>query len=82
MKRDGYACTVNGCANPATEVDHIRPGDDHSMGNLRAICSDCHKRKSSTEGGQARQRQAAQQRTEIRRRTARFDRREKHPGEL
>nr|WP_232785857.1 HNH endonuclease [Mycobacteroides chelonae] len=34
----------------ATEVDHIRRGDDHSTGNLRAACTWCHGRKSSAEG--------------------------------
>lgn len=42
------------CTNRATEVDHIIPGDDHSLGNLRAICSDHHKPKSSAEGNAAR----------------------------
>ncbi|WP_267969981.1 HNH endonuclease [Streptomyces thermodiastaticus] len=63
------------CPNHATEVDHIRPGDDHSMSNLRAICSPCHKAKSSREGGQA----LARKRREI---EQRFRRTEKHPGEL
>ncbi|MCE7552778.1 hypothetical protein LZG43_23040 [Streptomyces thermodiastaticus] len=45
------------------------------MSNLRAICSPCHKAKSSREGGQA----LARKRREI---EQRFRRTEKHPGEL
>jgi len=46
---DGIRCT-----NIANEVDHIIPGDDHSLSNLRAICTDHHKVKSSQEGNAAR----------------------------
>jgi 5-methylcytosine-specific restriction protein A len=63
------------CGKHATEVDHIRAGDDHSFANLRAICSDCHGRKSSAEGNAARR----QRRKEI---SQRFRRTEQHPGLL
>lgn len=33
----------------ATEVDHIRPGDDHSLSNLQGLCRDCHTRKTQAE---------------------------------
>jgi 5-methylcytosine-specific restriction endonuclease McrA len=88
LKRDGHQCTERDpntglrCTEHATDVDHISPGNDHSMTNLRALCQWHHRRKSGIEGGQARQRQLAEQRAQNRRRTARFDRREKHPGEL
>src|SRR5690606_1828016 len=49
LRRDP-ACRVDGCSSPSTEVDHIRPGHDHSESNLRGICSFHHRRKSSMEG--------------------------------
>lgn len=57
--RDGRKCQVLSedtgfkCGEPANEVDHITPGDDHSLLNLQAICSWHHKRKSSAEGNAA-----------------------------
>ncbi|MFJ3248306.1 HNH endonuclease [Streptomyces sp. NPDC086782] len=58
LRRDKHACTnefSDGrvCGAPANQVDHITPGDDHSMANLRALCAWCHARKSATEGGRA-----------------------------
>jgi len=51
LKRDPV-CTE--CHDlPSTQVDHRRPGDDHSDENLRGICDDCHAKKSSAEGNQA-----------------------------
>jgi 5-methylcytosine-specific restriction protein A len=38
------------CPRPATDVDHIEHGDDHSLANLQGLCADHHKRKSSREG--------------------------------
>lgn len=38
----------------SVEVDHEIAGDDHSDDNLRGVCEWCHKRKSATEGSQAR----------------------------
>ena len=61
------------CLDYANEVDHIKPGDDHSDSNLRAICRWHHKFKSSQEGGQA----AARARARIRKS---FRRSESHPG--
>lgn len=78
--RDQHRCTVRDldgkrCPEPATDVDHIRPGDDHSDHNLRAICEWHHDRKSGHEGGQA----AAKARARHRRK---FNRQEAHPGAL
>lgn len=42
------------CGEPATEVDHIIPGDNHDLSNLQAICTWHHRRKSSAEGAAAR----------------------------
>lgn len=58
LRRDGYICQARFsegqlCGQPATDVDHIEPGDDHSMGNLRALCAWCHRQKSAHEGGTA-----------------------------
>ena len=50
MRRDNYTCQEGNCRNLATDVDHIKPGNDHSMSNLRAICSEHHRKKSSSEG--------------------------------
>lgn len=78
--RDGRQCThhdIEGvqCLERATDVDHIRPGDDHSETNLRSLCSDHHQTKSSREGGNAR---VAQWRSNDRK----FRRHEGHPGFL
>jgi 5-methylcytosine-specific restriction enzyme A len=45
------------CGQQATDVDHVIPkarGGTDRRSNLRALCRRCHKRKSSSEGGQAR----------------------------
>ena len=39
------------CTHASTEVDHIGADDDHTDGNLRGVCHDCHKRRT---GQQAR----------------------------
>lgn len=57
-RRDGWICqqiTTAGtiCGKPANQVDHIERGDDHSYDNLQCLCSDCHSKKSSSEGGWA-----------------------------
>ncbi|MFI5840559.1 HNH endonuclease [Catenuloplanes sp. NPDC051500] len=80
LRRDGHRCTVirsdgRRCRDKATEVDHIKRGDDHADDNLRAICTWHHARKSAREGGQA----AAQKRREA---ANRFRRAEAHPGLL
>jgi 5-methylcytosine-specific restriction enzyme A len=55
LRRDAYKCQDRDsmgrpCGEPANEVDHVIPGDDHSLENLRAICRWHHARKSSAEG--------------------------------
>lgn len=59
-----------GCLGKATEVDHIRRGNDHSRGNRRAACSFCHGKKSSAEGVAQRRKLKA-----LKKRPA-----ERHPG--
>jgi hypothetical protein len=51
--------TCHVCHGPGADaVDHIRPGDDHSLANLAPIHQDvapyCHRRKSAREGVDAR----------------------------
>jgi hypothetical protein len=48
LKKDGSRCW-----DKATDVDHVRAGDDHSLENLRGICTWHHRRKSSAEGREA-----------------------------
>lgn len=47
MKRDKGICYL--CGRKAEQVDHIKPGDDHSFKNLAAICEDCHRKKTAKE---------------------------------
>jgi len=48
----GHVCYV--CGGYANEVDHVLHGDDHSMANLRPICTRDHRIKSAREGQAAR----------------------------
>lgn len=77
----GRQCYVveNGvrCAEEATDIDHVKHGDDHSLDNLRPICRRHHKTKSSSEGWEAlrRQKRIARARAE-----KKFGHNEEHPG--
>lgn len=83
LTRDNHQCTweeyLGGkyirCPNPANQVDHRIPGNDHSDQNLRSLCEDHHRAKSASEGGQAmwKKRQNIHER---------FRRSEKHPSDL
>ncbi|WP_412175206.1 HNH endonuclease [Kitasatospora griseola] len=42
------------CEAVGTEVDHIRPGDDHSLENLQLLCAWCHRQKTQAESSRAR----------------------------
>lgn len=72
LKRDKYRCQIRleGCSVIATDVDHIARGDNHSLENLRAACSGCHKKKTQAEAQEARRRKRA----------ARYRPIERHPG--
>ena len=78
LKKDGYRCvwklpkTGARCPRGATEVDHIRPGDDHSMGNLRSLCEDHHKLKTAMDNRRAKRKIKA----------SRFRHAEEHPGRV
>lgn len=52
FRTKGRVCLINGprCLRRATEVDHIRHGDDHGLDNLQPACGPCHSAKSSAEG--------------------------------
>jgi 5-methylcytosine-specific restriction enzyme A len=48
------ACEAQGRATPGAEVDHIIPkakGGDDSMGNLRLLCTPCHRQKTAEDNG-------------------------------
>lgn len=56
--RDGNRCVVikkdgRRCWDKATDCDHIGNREDHSLANLRSLCSWHHQRRSSTQGGTA-----------------------------
>lgn len=51
FRRDGWQCVR--CGAWATDVDHIGNRDDHSLGNLRALCSACHRARTARQGGRA-----------------------------
>jgi len=52
-----YVCATNGCSNPATSVDHVKPissgHDGWDQSNWQPLCTACHRTKSSKEGGNA-----------------------------
>ena len=80
LRRDLNQCQVkmldgSRCRDIASDVDHIRNGDDHHESNLQAICDWHHKNKSSSEGAMA----LAKKRRAIHRR---FRTQEAHPGDL
>jgi hypothetical protein len=59
MERDAYRCTATlrddtRCPEPGTDVDHIGDPHDHSLGNLRLLCSWHHNKRSSAQGNAAR----------------------------
>lgn len=72
LRRDGHTCVL--CDAPANQVDHIRPGDDHSDGNLQSLCFACHARKTKQESAAARG-AASRARAAARKRPV-----ERHPG--
>lgn len=75
LARCGHRCqaTDDGvrCTAPATDVDHVIRGDDHSLENLQGLCDWHHKRKTAAEANQAKKPRPPRNR-----------RPEKHPGLL
>lgn len=57
-QRAGWRCQnyVEGsrCERQGSHCDHIRPGNDHGLDNLRWLCPPCHLRKSGQEGAAGR----------------------------
>lgn len=48
--RDNHTCQK--CGKPGHEVDHITPisqGGTHNLENLRVLCHQCHKKKTTQE---------------------------------
>jgi 5-methylcytosine-specific restriction endonuclease McrA len=73
--RDGGRCTWKlpsgaRCPRAGTDVDHRRPGDDHSLRNLQLLCRHHHDKKTAREAwmGKRAARKPRQKRVE------------KHPG--
>lgn len=59
LQRDAYRCTATlrdetRCAEPGTDVDHMGDPQDHSLTNLRLLCSWHHGKRSSRQGNTAR----------------------------
>lgn len=60
MERDRRRCqwlradTGEPCEVPATDVDHIEPGDNHDLSNLQALCGFHHHKKNGQETAGAR----------------------------
>lgn len=75
--RPGQRCPVRDPSKTGAglECDHVRPGDDHSMANLRSLCKRHHQMKSSSEGAAGRARKRAEA-------DSKFRRTEAHPGLL
>lgn len=77
LQLDGSRCRwlTNGerCNQPASEVDHIKPGDNHSLANLRSLCTWHHAKKSGGEGAAARA-------AAIKRAKGLYRRKETHPS--
>jgi 5-methylcytosine-specific restriction endonuclease McrA len=60
IARDNGYC--QSCGDPGNEVDHIVPGDNHSLGNLQLLCGEgtprnCHRAKTLAEANRARPRE-------------------------
>lgn len=57
FKRDGYRCTWidDGmrCTAPATDCDHVGDRNDHSLKNLRSLCSEHHLKRTSKQAYEA-----------------------------
>lgn len=53
LERCGFRCewTDSGarCWAPATDVDHVEAGDDHSLDNLQGLCGTHHLEKTGRE---------------------------------
>lgn len=80
FKLDDHRCTWTNvyderCVGPAEECDHHIPNNDHSIENLRSLCSFHHGQKSGAEGAAARS-------AIWRKNNQKFRRSESHPGAM
>jgi hypothetical protein len=76
LERDGWRCTWDEhgarCEERATDVDHIGNNTNHTLENLRSLCSAHHRSRTASQGGRA----ANEKRKQMMRRTRR------HPGAI
>ena len=72
----GGVCANPDCDSRASEVDHIVPGDDHSLGNLQPLCGPHHREKTLREAHAANRQKQAELRA-LKKRPQ-----ESHPGSL
>lgn len=49
LERDDYRCQWPFCGELASDVDHIIPGQDHSLANLQCLCKPHHLTKTARE---------------------------------
>lgn len=67
LERDSYRCVWPGrwkplpqrCNRPATDVDHVRRGNDHSARNRQSLCHGHHAAKTARESAEVRAEQQA-----------------------
>ena len=59
LDRDGRRCRWSGCGQPATDVDHVRRGNDHRLQNLQSLCAWHHQIKTNQESAAERREQRA-----------------------
>lgn len=76
-KRDGGRCTwwlpsKKRCPRKGTDVDHRRPGDDHSDFNLQLLCNHHHLMKTANDN----------RRATAARKASKYRPAEKHPGDI
>lgn len=45
LNRDSHKCQI--CQHIGTQVDHINSSVEHTLTNLRTLCTQCHNKRSS-----------------------------------
>lgn len=56
FQRDKRRCQLSYegvCTGHATEVDHIGSNADHTIKNLRAVCHECHTKRTQAQAARA-----------------------------
>jgi 5-methylcytosine-specific restriction enzyme A len=67
LERDHFRCVWPGrwkpenlrCNRPATDVDHVKRGNDHRLSNLQSLCPQHHAAKTAKESAEVRAEQQA-----------------------